>query len=414
MKVLIVGSGGREHAVAWKLAQSPKVTQIVAAPGNAGMAQLGRCVETDLTSQNLLDIAKREGADLTFIGPEVPLVQGVVDAFEEAGLRIFGPNKWAARLEGSKRYAKDFMARHGISTATYESFSDPVGALEFLETVTLPTVIKDANLAAGKGVTIAQTLTEARLAVENILNAPEGGELVIEDFLAGQEVSLLIFTDGHAVKPMLLAQDYKQAFDNDEGPMTGGMGTVAPAPLLNDAQMEDVMTHIVSPTLRGLREEGVTYKGVLFIGLMLTSEGVKVLEYNVRLGDPETQVVLPLLQTDLVDILEAVIDERLEEVGLEWSSGCAACVVMAAPGYPGDYPKGLALSLPADLESVTIFHAGTSSQDGRLVSAGGRVLNVMALADTLEEAVASVYRAVVQVDFEDAHYRRDIGRRLLL
>ena len=242
MNVLIIGSGGREHAVAWKLVQSPHVTQIIAAPGNAGIAELGRCVETDLSPQHLLELAKRERIDLTFVGPEAPLVDGVVDAFEAAGLRIFGPNQKAARLEGSKSYSKDFMVRYNIPTATHESFSDSILALEYLENVTLPIVIKDANLAAGKGVTIAQTLEEARRAVENILGAPGGGEIVIEDFLMGQEVSLLLFTDGTTVKPLLLAQDYKQAFDDDEGPMTGGMGTVAPAPLLNEAQMEEVMT----------------------------------------------------------------------------------------------------------------------------------------------------------------------------
>ena len=340
-------------------------------------------------------------------------MDGVVDAFEAAGLRIFGPDKKAARLEESKSYSKDFMVRYNIPTATHESFSDPIMALEYLEGVTLPIVIKDANLAAGKGVTIAQTLEEARRAVENILGTPEGGEIVIEDFLVGQEVSLLLFTDGTTVKPLLLAQDYKQAFDNDEGPMTGGMGTVAPAPLLDEAQTEEVIAQIVAPTLKGLRDEGVKYKGVLFIGLMITPGGVKVLEYNVRLGDPETQVVLPLLETDLFKVFQAVIDERLDEVKLEWSSQCAACVVMAALGYPGDYPKGLPLSIPALSKNVTIFHAGTSLRDGQLATSGGRVLGVTALADNLEEAVEAAYQAVAEVDFKDAHYRRDIGRRLL-
>ena len=413
MNVLIVGGGGREHAVAWKLAQSPRVANVIAAPGNAGIAQIGRCVETDLTPQNLLATAKRERVDLTFVGPEAPLVEGVVDLFEAEGLRIFGPNREAAQLEGSKRYAKDFMARHKVPTANYASFREVGKALEHLRGTSYPTVIKDADLAAGKGVTIAQTFEEARRAAEDVLTAPGGGEVVAEDFLEGQEVSLLLFTDGKTAKPLLLAQDYKQALDGDTGPMTGGMGTVAPAPLLDDAQMEEVTAQIVEPTLRGLREEGVTYKGVLFIGLMLTSAGVKVLEYNVRLGDPETQVVLPLLETDLADILEAVIDERLHEVNLRWSSQSAACVVMAAPGYPGDYPKGLPLGIPPLPKNVTVFHAGTSLQGGHLVSSGGRVLGVTALADTLEEAVTSAYGAAEEVHFEGAHYRRDIGRRVL-
>ena len=411
MKALIVGGGGREHAVAWSLARSPRVTSIIAAPGNAGIAQISRCTDTDLTPENLLEIAKREGADLTFVGPEAPLVAGVVDLFEAEGLRIFGPTREAAQLEGSKRYAKDFMVRHGIPTARHESFSELHAALEYLQSANFPTVIKDANLAAGKGVTIAQTFEEAKGAVESIFASAES-ELVIEDFLVGQEVSLLVFTDGKTAKPLLLAQDYKQALEGDTGPMTGGMGTVAPAPLLDDAQMKEVTAQIIEPTLKGLREEGVKYKGVLFIGLMLTEAGVKVLEYNVRLGDPETQVVLPLLKTDLMEILEAVIDERLDEVGLEWSPQHAACVVMAAPGYPGEYAKGLPLSVPLLPENVTVFHAGTALQAGRLVSAGGRVLGVTALEPTLARAIDSAYRAVDAIDFE-GHYRRDIGRRLL-
>ncbi len=413
MNVLIVGSGGREHAVAWKLVQSPRVTNLIAAPGNAGIAQLGRCVETDLSPQHLLDIAKRERVDLTFVGPEVPLVAGVVDVFEAEGLRIFGPNQKAAQLEGSKRYSKDFMMRYDVPTANYSSFREIEGAIGHLTATSYPIVIKDADLAAGKGVTIAQTLEEAQQAVEAVLDSPGGGEVVIEDFLEGQEVSLLLFTDGRTAKPMILAQDYKQAFDDDTGPMTGGMGTLAPAPLLSDAQMQEVMAQIVTPTLDGLRDEGVAYKGVLFIGLMLTSKGAKVLEYNVRLGDPETQVVLPLLKTDLLEVLEAVIDERLEEVVLEWSPQSAACVVMAAPGYPGEYPKGLPLDIPPLNGNVTVFHAGTSLQGEHLVTSGGRVLGVTALADTLEGAVAVAYRATDKIDFERAHYRRDIGQRLL-
>ncbi len=411
MKVLVIGSGGREHAVARKLAQSSRVREIVAAPGNAGMAQIGRCLGTDLTPENLLDLAQRERADLTFVGPEAPLVAGVVDLFEAEGLRIFGPKGVAARLEGSKRYAKDFMMRHGIPTANYASFGEVERALEHLKTTSYPTVVKDSDLAAGKGVTVAQTFEEARRAVEEVLS-PGEGEVVIEDFLTGQEVSLLLLTDGRSAVSMPLAQDYKQALDADEGPMTGGMGAVAPVSLLSDAQMKEVAAQIIEPTLKGLRDEGVTYKGVLFIGLMVTEGGVKVLEYNVRLGDPETQVVLPLLETDLVDVLEAVIDERLHEVTLRWSPKRAACVVMAAPGYPGDYPKGLPLSVPPLPENITVFHAGTSLRDGRLVSSGGRVLGVTALADTLDEAVRSAYGAVDEIDFRGAHYRRDIGQRL--
>jgi phosphoribosylamine--glycine ligase len=413
VKVLIIGSGGREHTLMWKLAQSPHVHEFVATPGNAGMATLGRCVATEGTPEALVALAKAEGADLTVVGPEGPLVEGVVDQFEAAGLRIFGPNREAAQLEGSKRYAKDFMARHGIPSAAYRSFTGTEEALAYLHQLGAPVVVKDSRLAAGKGVTVATVLEDAQDAVTAILGPPGGGELVIEEFLTGQELSLLLFTDGKTAKTMLLAQDYKQAHDGDTGPMTGGMGTVAPVALLDDAQLQGIMDTIVTPTLRGLQAEGILYKGVMFIGLMVTEGGIKVLEYNVRFGDPETQVVLPLLENDLLEIFDAVIDERLHEVELTWRDAYAACVVMAAPGYPGGYPKGLPLALPEVPEGGFIFHAGTEKQDDRLVTNGGRVLGVTALADGLEDAVTRAYTLVEAIDFPGAHYRKDIGSRLL-
>ena len=416
MKVMVVGGGGREHALVWKLAQSERVTDIVAVPGNAGIGELARCVDAELTPEALLTVAEREDVEFTVIGPEVPLVAGVVDVFTAAGRRIFGPNRAAARLEGSKVFSKEFMARHDVPTAAYRSFTALGEAREYLGThypdaENYPVVIKDSELAAGKGVTIAHTRGEAVAALEAVLK--DGKEVVLEAFLSGQEVSLLLLTDGDAVKLLPLAQDYKQAFDGDVGPMTGGMGVVAPVPLLNDAQLREVMDTIVTPTLAGLRAEGLSYRGVLFIGLMVTDEGVKVLEYNVRFGDPETQAVLPLLESDLLELLEATAAGRLHEVTPRWLHSASACVVLAAPGYPGGYPTGLPLKLPNSLpENTQVFHAGTALGERGLVSSGGRVLNVVAWAETLPEAVADAYRGVAAIDFPNMHLRRDIGGRL--
>ncbi len=413
MNVLVVGGGGREHALVKALARSPQVTRIYCAPGNAGIAETATCLDTDLSNASLLELARTYQIDLTVVGPEIPLVAGVVDAFAAAGLRAFGPNRAAAQLEGSKSFSKAFMKRHGIPTAEHASFNNVVQALAYLETATLPIVVKDSNLAAGKGVTVAATKEKARAAVQNILEAPEGGEIVVEDFLNGQEVSLLLFTDGVTYRMMPLAQDYKQAFDGDAGPMTGGMGSVAPVALLSERQLEHVLTNIVEKTLAGLKAEGVVYKGVLYIGLMVSGDDVKVLEYNARFGDPETQTVLPLLETDLVDVLLAVVEGRLSGLELTWSEKSAACVVMAAPGYPGDYEKNVPVGLPTRLpEGVSILHAGTALKDELLVSTGGRVLGVTAVADTLLEAVEAAYETVEKIDLEGAHYRHDIGFRL--
>jgi phosphoribosylamine--glycine ligase len=413
MKVLVIGSGGREHAIAWKLLQSPRVKSIVAVPGNAGLAQLGRCVSLEGGHQTLLKFAEDEGVGLTVVGPEAPLVSGLADVFEGAGLRVFGPGQRAARLEGSKRYAKAFMERYAVPTARHENFDDTLLALEYIERSALPIVVKDSNLAAGKGVTVATTKPEAIQAARNILEAPEGGQIVIEDYLEGLELSLMAFTDGKTMLPMVLAQDYKQAYDGDLGPMTGGMGGVAPAPLLDEGQRARLEEEVLGPTLRGLQAEGLNYKGVLFFGLMVSPDGIKVLEYNVRFGDPEAQVVLPLLETDLLEVMEAVVEERLAGLTLRWSGEHCACVVMAAPGYPGSYPQGVPIGLKDVPENVTVFHAGTRLQGEELVSAGGRVLSVSARAKGLERAVADAYAAVAAIDFPGAHYRKDVGYRLL-
>jgi phosphoribosylamine--glycine ligase len=412
MKVLVVGSGGREHALLWKAAQSPLVERLYAAPGNAGMEALAERVPWNGEVEALADWALEAGIDLTLVGPEAPLVEGIADAFWERGLKVFGPTQKAAMIEGSKAFAKGLMERYGIPTARYRTFQDPLLALEYLEEVGVPIVIKDSGLAAGKGVTVAFDLHTAKQAVANILNRAEGGEVVIEEYLEGEEATVLALTDGKTVLPLLPSQDHKRLLDGDQGPMTGGMGAVAPYPM-DGATLRRVEEEILWPLVRGLEAEGVVYRGVIYAGLMLTREGPKVLEFNARFGDPEAQAVLPLLQSDLVELALKVAEGRLQATQLSWREGAAACVVLAAPGYPENPRKGIPLHLPESPEGVLVFHAGTRREGGRLVSAGGRVLNVVGLGKDLKEALERAYAFIPRVGFPGAVYRRDIGRKAL-
>ncbi|MEZ0346969.1 MAG: phosphoribosylamine--glycine ligase [Thermus sp.] len=412
MKVLVVGSGGREHALLWKAAQSPLVEKLYAAPGNAGMAALAELVPWNGDVEALADWALAEGIDLTLVGPEAPLVEGIADAFSERGLKVFGPAQKAAMIEGSKAFAKGFMERHGIPTARYRVFTEALEALEYLEAVGVPIVIKDSGLAAGKGVTVAFDLHQAKQAVLNLLSGPEGGEVVVEEYLEGEEATVLALTDGEAILPLIPSQDHKRLLDGDQGPMTGGMGAVAPYPM-DPATLKRVEEEILKPLVRGLRAEGVVYRGVVYAGLMLTREGPKVLEFNARFGDPEAQAVLPLLESDLVELALKVAEGRLGGTALAWREGAAACVVLAAPGYPEAPKKGIPLHVPEPPEGVLVFHAGTRWEGGRLVSAGGRVLNVVGLGKDLEEALGRAYAFVPKVGFPGAVYRKDIGRKAL-
>ncbi|MEJ5337926.1 MAG: phosphoribosylamine--glycine ligase [Thermus sp.] len=412
MKVLVVGSGGREHALLWKAAQSPLVERLYAAPGNAGMAELAELVPWNGEVEALADWALKEGMDLTLVGPEAPLVEGIADAFQERGLKIFGPTQKAAMIEGSKAFAKALMERYGIPTARHRTFQDPLLALEYLEEVGVPIVVKDSGLAAGKGVTVAFDLHTAKQAVANILNRAEGGEVVIEEYLEGEEATVLALTDGKTILPLLPSQDHKRLLDGDQGPMTGGMGAIAPYPM-DPATLKAVEERILRPLLEGLEAEGVVYRGVVYAGLMLTKEGPKVLEFNARFGDPEAQALLPLLENDLVELALKVAEGRLAGTRLSWKEGASACVVLAAPGYPESPKKGIPLHLPEPPEGVLLFHAGTRREEGRLVSAGGRVLNVVGLGATLEEALERAYGFIPRIGFPGAVYRKDIGARAL-
>lgn len=418
MKILVVGSGGREHALVWKLAQSPKTEKLYCAPGNGGISELAECVDIKVTDfEGLIAFAKEKQIDMTVIGPDDPLVMGIVDAFEAAGLRVFGPRKNAAIIEGSKVYSKELMKKYHIPTAAYEVFDDSQKALAYIEAQnSYPAVIKAEGLALGKGVIIAQNFDEAKIAVHDIMESKVFGEagnrVVIEEFLEGQEVSILSFTDGKTILPMVSAQDHKRAYDHDQGPNTGGMGTFSPSRTYSEAIAKETYDNILLPTMQALNSEGRTFQGIIFFGLMMTKNGVKVIEYNARFGDPETQVVLPRLKTDLVDIFEAVIDQKLDTIKLEWEDNAAVCVVAASGGYPKKYATGYEISGLDEakaLGGIEIFHAGTRAENGKFVTAGGRVLGIVGLDKDLDAAIKKAYAGVEKIHFTDMHYRKDIG-----
>lgn len=422
MKVLIVGGGGREHAIAWKVAQSSRVEKIYCAPGNAGISEIAECVPIGVMEFDRLEqFAKEKGIDLTIVGMEDPLVGGIVDQFEAAGLRVFGPGKDAAILEGSKAFSKNLMKKYGIPTAGYETFTSPEEALNYLETAKMPIVLKADGLAAGKGVLICQSLSEAQAGVKELMMDKEfgsaGDEIVVEEFMTGREVSVLSFVDGNIVKIMSSAQDHKRAKDGDQGLNTGGMGTFSPSPFYTAEVDEFCKKHIYQATVDAMKAEGRPFKGIIFFGLMLTEEGPKVLEYNARFGDPETQVVLPRLENDIVDLFEACIDGTLDQIDLKFdNSRATVCVMLASDGYPVEYQKGFpieGLLNFKDKDGYYVFHSGTKFDgEGRVVTNGGRVLGVTANGATLTEARENAYKATGWVKFENQYMRRDIGKAI--
>ncbi len=417
MKLMVVGGGGREHAIIKKLKQNPNVTRIYALPGNGGIARDAECVDIGAKDiDGIVDFAKANKIDYAIVAPDDPLVMGCVDRLEAFGIPCFGPNAAAAIIEGSKVFSKDLMKKYGIPTAAYETFDDMDKALEYLETAPVPTVIKADGLALGKGVVIAETLEDARSAVRSMMQdkkfGASGDHIVIEEFLEGPEVSVLSFTDGKCVKPMVSSMDHKRAGDGDTGLNTGGMGTVAPNPYYTEAVAERCMEEIFLPTVKAMNEEDRTFRGCLYFGLMITKDGPKVIEYNCRFGDPETQVVLPLLKTDLLDIMQAVTEGRLSELDIEWKDESACCVISASEGYPVKYEKGYELTVPEEIWD-NVYIAGAAEEDGRLVTSGGRVLGTTCVAPTLTEAIDGAYEMTDMINFGSKYCRNDIGKRAL-
>ena len=421
MKVLVIGGGGREHAICWKLSKSPRVTELYCAPGNAGIAEVAKCVDIGVMDfEKMAGFAEKEAFDLVVVGPDDPLAAGIVDVLEARGLRVFGPRKNAAVLEGSKAFSKDLMKKYGIPTAAYETFDDPEAALDYLETAKIPVVLKADGLALGKGVLICNTREEARKGVKTLMLDHQfghaGDRIVVEEFMTGREVSVLTFVDGRTIRVMTSAQDHKRAKDGDQGLNTGGMGTFSPSPFYTEEIDRFCREHIYQPTVDAMRAEGREFKGIIFFGLMLTSDGPKVLEYNARFGDPETQVVLPRMKNDLVDVFEACVDGRLDQIQLEFEDNAAVCVVLASDGYPEHYEKGFPISGLEnfkDRDDRWVFHAGSKfDHKGNIVTNGGRVLGVTAIGRDLKEARSNAYKATELVNFENKYMRHDIGKAI--
>lgn len=422
MKILVIGSGGREHALVWKLAQSKLADKIFCAPGNAGIAQIAECI--DIKAEDipaLLNFAKKEKIELTVVGPEAPLSEGVVDEFEKSGLKIFGPSKAAAQMEASKVFSKLLMDKYKVPTAAFKIFDNPDEANKYIEKIGAPCVVKADGLAAGKGVVVAKSVDEAKQAVKSMMQdkifGDAGNKVIVEECLQGQEASILVITDSKEVICLASAQDHKRVFDNDQGPNTGGMGAYSPAPVVTGELLKEILQTIVYRTIDGLVKEGIDYKGVLYAGVMLTKDGPKTLEFNVRFGDPETQAILPRLKSDLVEVMLAVSEGNLSKVRtMEWDERACVCVVLASGGYPGDYAKGkeiFGLEDAAGMKDIVVFHAGTKLLNNKIVTGGGRVLGVTGLGSSIKEAIQNTYQAVAKINFEGMHFRKDIGRRAL-
>lgn len=422
MRVLVIGRGGREHAICWALQKSPKLSKLYCAPGNGGIAAVAECVEiAESQFDELAQFALKQEIDLVVVGPDDPLAAGIVDHLESKGLNVFGPRKNAAEIEGSKVFMKQLLKKYAIPTAAYESFDNHADALAYVRQQGAPIVIKADGLAAGKGVVVAQTLEEAEKALADIMLdrvfGASGSRVVVEEFMSGQEMSLLAFVDGEVVRPMVPAQDHKPVFDNDRGPNTGGMGTYSPLPHIPQSIVDEAIEKIVKPTAEAMVKEGRPFRGVLFAGLMLTPQGPKTVEFNARFGDPETQVVLTRLKSDLLDIFVAAVEGKLDQVPIEWSDEAAVCVILASPGYPASYPKGLPISglNPAATADAIVFHAGTAATvDGSIVTAGGRVLGVVGLGNSIADAREKAYAEVNNIHFEGKHYRTDIAKKALV
>ena len=421
MKILVVGSGGREHALIWKIAHSPKVKHIFAAPGNAGIASLAQCVPIQVEEiKKLASFALSKSIDLTLVGPELPLTLGIVDEFKRYRLKICGPDRAAAQIEGSKLFAKDLMKKYNVPTASYAAFDSPSEATRYLREKGTPAVVKADGLAAGKGVIPVHSLEEGEKAIHTILTGKvfgaAGERIVIEDFLKGEEASFIAFTDGKTIIPMPSTQDHKTLYDNDKGPNTGGMGAYSPAPVITGRLTSKIMDEVMTPAIRGMADEGAPFKGILYAGLMIHQDDIRVLEFNARFGDPETQPILMRMRTDLMPVLEAIADGKLDGMSISWDERPSVCIVMASEGYPGSYRKGMVIEGLKEVQSlpdVQVFHGGTALHGNQVVASGGRVLGVTALGSTIEEAIARAYEAASRLRWDGAYYRKDIGRKAL-